>query len=143
MDRKSEVKQHHLKGFSIINGKVTLPGSKSITNRVILLASLSKNKTVLKNYLESDDTKHMVKALKNLGIKIEKDRDNLIVYGSDKSFPVKNCELFLGNAGTAFRPLTAILALMNGHYKLSGVDRMHERPIKDLVDSLEIMDKVN
>ena len=81
----------------------------------------------------------MVAALKNLGVKIEKDEDNLIVYGSDKSFPVKDCELFLGNAGTAFRPLTAVLALMNGHYKLSGVNRMHERPIKDLVDSLEIM----
>jgi 3-phosphoshikimate 1-carboxyvinyltransferase len=139
MDRKSEVKQHYLKGFSYVKGKVTLPGSKSITNRLILLASLSKNKTILKNYLESDDTKHMVIALKNLGVKIEKDEDSLIVYGSDKSFPVKNCELFLGNAGTAFRPLTAVLALMNGHYKLSGVDRMNERPIKDLVDSLELM----
>ena len=139
MDRKSEVKQHYLKGFSYVKGKVTLPGSKSITNRLILLASLSKNKTILKNYLESDDTKHMVIALKNLGVKIEKDEDSLIVYGSDKSFPVKNCELFLGNAGTAFRPLTAVLALMKGHYKLSGVDRMNERPIKDLVDSLELM----
>jgi 3-phosphoshikimate 1-carboxyvinyltransferase len=139
MDRKSEVKQHYLKGFSYVKGKVTLPGSKSITNRLILLASLSKNKTILKNYLESDDTKHMVIALKNLGVKIEKDEDSLIVYGSDKSFPVKNCELFLGNAGTAFRPLTAVLAFMNGHYKLSGIDRMNERPIKDLVDSLELM----
>ena len=139
MDRKSKVKQHHLKGFSNVKGKVTLPGSKSITNRLILLASLSKNKTVLKNYLESDDTKFMVAALTRLGVKIEKKEENLIVYGSDKSFPVKDCELFLGNAGTAFRPLTAVLALMNGNYKLSGVDRMHERPIKDLVDSLEIM----
>ena len=139
MDRKSEVKQHHLKGFSHVKGTVKLPGSKSITNRVILLASLSKNKTILNNYLESDDTKHMIAALTRLGVKIEKTEDNLIVYGSDKSFPVKDCELFLGNAGTAFRPLTAVLALMNGHYKLSGVDRMHERPIKDLVDSLQTM----
>lgn len=139
MGRKSEVKKYHLKGFRCIKGKITLPGSKSITNRVILLASLSKNKTVLKNYLKSDDTKYMVEALKNLGVKIEKTENDLIVYGANKSFPVKDCELFLGNAGTAFRPLTAVLALMNGHYKLSGIERMHERPIKDLVDSLKIL----
>ena len=83
MDRKSEVKQHHLKGFSYVKGKVTLPGSKSITNRVILLASLSKNKTVLKNYLESDDTKHMVAALKGLGVKIKKDEDVEIIAGGN------------------------------------------------------------
>tara|TARA_B100000035_G_scaffold167929_1_gene143332 strand:- start:29033 stop:30328 length:1296 start_codon:yes stop_codon:yes gene_type:complete len=139
MGRKSEVKQQHLKGFSYVKGKVTLPGSKSITNRVILLASLSNNKTVLKNYLQSDDTNHMVKALKSLGVKIEKTENNLTVYGANKSFPVKDCELFLGNAGTAFRPLTAVLALMEGNYKLYGTERMYERPIKDLVDSLEIM----
>jgi 3-phosphoshikimate 1-carboxyvinyltransferase len=139
MGRKSEVKQYHLKGFSCVKGKIKLPGSKSITNRVILLASLSKNKTVLRNYLESDDTEYMVEALKNLGVRIEKKDGSLTVYGSNKSFPVKECELFLGNAGTAFRPLTAVLALMNGHYKLSGIERMHERPIKDLVDSLKIM----
>ena len=139
MDRKLILSQHFLQGSSIVKGKVILPGSKSITNRVILLASLSKTTTLIKNYLQSDDTSYMIKALINLGVVVEKMGNDLMVYGADKSFPIKKSELHLGNAGTAFRPLTAVLSFMNGRYKLSGVNRMHERPIKDLVDSLILM----
>tara|TARA_B100001057_G_C22804306_1_gene932719 strand:- start:309 stop:1604 length:1296 start_codon:yes stop_codon:yes gene_type:complete len=139
MDTKLIMKEHHLPGFSLVKGKVTLPGSKSITNRVILLSSLAKNKTRINNYLESDDTNYMINALESLGVKIEKKTGYLLVYGAGKSYPIKNCDLFLGNAGTAFRPLTAALSMMDGNYKLSGIERMYERPIKDLVDSLRLM----
>lgn len=120
-----------------MNGKITLPGSKSITNRLILLASLSKNRTVIRNFLSSDDTNYMVDALKKLGVEIQRKENELIVDGVNQTYPVKSCDLFLGNAGTAFRPLTAVLSMMSGEYNLSGIKRMHERPIKDLVETLK------
>ena len=129
--------QYILKGRSEVKGEIILPGSKSITNRVILLASLSNKKTLIRNYLQSDDTHYMLEALEKLGVMIEKNGSEITVHGTNGSFPNKDCELFLGNAGTAFRPLTAALAMMDGHYRLAGVQRMHERPIKDLVDSLK------
>ena len=129
--------QYILKGRSEVKGDIILPGSKSITNRVILLASLSNKKTLIRNYLQSDDTRYMLEALEKLGVMIEKNGSEITVHGTNGSFPNKDCELFLGNAGTAFRPLTAALAMMDGHYRLAGVQRMHERPIKDLVDSLK------
>ncbi len=118
-------------------GEITLPGSKSISNRVLLLAALSQGTTEIRDLLESDDTERMLDALKLLGVGMESLGNNAyVVTGCGGNFPVKEANLFLGNAGTAFRPLTAALAFMNGHYVLSGVARMHERPIGDLVDAL-------
>lgn len=118
-------------------GDITLPGSKSISNRVLLLAALAKGTTEIRDLLESDDTQRMLEALQKLGVRIEALGNNAYaVEGVEGHFPVKDAELFLGNAGTAFRPLTAALALSAGHYILSGVPRMHERPIGDLVDAL-------
>ena len=120
------------------SGELTLPGSKSISNRVLLLSALSKGKINIKNLLFSDDTKIMISALTKLGIKVTESNEpnNLYIEGNENSFPNKNVDLYIGNAGTAIRPLTAALAFNNGEYKLHGTNRMHERPIKDLVDSL-------
>lgn len=91
----------------------------------------------MRNLLISDDTLQMLNALKALGVLITKTSENdYLVHGVDGQFPVREADLFLGNAGTAFRPLTATLALTHGHYRLSGVPRMHQRPIGDLVDAL-------
>jgi 3-phosphoshikimate 1-carboxyvinyltransferase len=113
-------------------GTVRLPGSKSISNRVLLLAALAQGRTEVSGLLDADDTRVMRDALSRLGVSFE---DN-VVNGVGGRFPVKNAALFLGNAGTAFRPLTAALAFSGGEYQLSGVPRMHERPIGDLVDAL-------
>ena len=120
------------------SGNVTLPGSKSISNRTLLLAALAEGTTEVKALLASDDTGHMLDALKKLGVNWQQHGDSrdYRVEGVGGAFPVKQAELFLGNAGTAFRPLTAVLALCRGSYRLSGVARMHERPIGDLVDAL-------
>jgi 3-phosphoshikimate 1-carboxyvinyltransferase len=118
-------------------GEVTLPGSKSISNRVLLLAALGEGVTEVFGLLDSDDTRVMLDALARLGVAHARGADDVIrVHGTGGAFPVKRASLFLGNAGTAFRPLTAVLAMMDGHYELSGVARMHERPIGDLVDAL-------
>ncbi|QDQ28095.1 3-phosphoshikimate 1-carboxyvinyltransferase [Chitinimonas arctica] len=118
-------------------GTVRLPGSKSISNRTLLLAALSEGDTEVRGLLDSDDTRRMLEALGALGVQWRQlnERDYL-VEGCAGRLPVKQAELFLGNAGTAFRPLTAALALMDGEFRLSGVPRMHERPIGDLVDAL-------
>ena len=122
---------------STARGTVQLPGSKSISNRILLLAALSKGKTIVRGLLKSDDTEVMLTALRALGILVEDlGGDDYRITGAAGEFPVKKADLFLGNAGTAFRPLTAALALNNGHYSLSGIARMHERPIGDLVDGL-------
>ncbi len=114
-----------------------LPGSKSISNRVLLLAALSEGVTEVQDLLHSDDTERMLDGLRTLGVQVESLGDNAYrVAGCGGNFPNKEAKLFLGNAGTAFRPLTAVLALAGGHYELSGVPRMHERPIGDLVDAL-------
>ena len=121
-------------------GTIMLPGSKSISNRTLLLAALSSGTTLVRDLLDSDDIRHMLAALGLLGVQVEQiggSRD-FRVQGVGGEFPVKSADLFLGNAGTAFRPLTAALALMQGHYQLSGVARMHERPIGDLVDALRV-----
>ncbi len=118
-------------------GTVRLPGSKSISNRVLLLAALAAGQTRIHDLLASDDVARMLDALATLGVKIDRTGpDSVLVHGCDGKFPVTRAELFLGNAGTAFRPLTAALAMSGGHYRLSGVARMHERPIGDLVDAL-------
>lgn len=119
------------------SGTVRLPGSKSISNRVLLLAALASGTTEVHDLLDSDDTRHMLAALKALGVGVEdRGANQWRITGVGGPFPVKQAELFLGNAGTAFRPLTAALALSDGEYVLTGVARMHERPIGDLVDAL-------
>jgi len=118
-----------------VQGTVKLPGSKSISNRVLLLAALSDGETRVENLLDSDDISVMLNALELLGVRIE--RDSATVRGGP--FPNKSADLHLGNAGTAFRPLTAVLALAGGEYRLSGAPRMHERPIGDLVDALRAL----
>jgi 3-phosphoshikimate 1-carboxyvinyltransferase len=119
-------------------GTVRLPGSKSISNRVLLLAGLAKGTTIVRALLDSDDTRVMLDALRALGVGVVRvsDSDDYEITGVGGAFPVKQAELFLGNAGTAFRSLTAACALSGGDYVLKGVARMHERPIGDLVDAL-------
>lgn len=118
-------------------GQVRLPGSKSISNRVLLLAALAEGDTEVRDLLASDDTERMLDALRTLGVTISSLGEGAWrITGCGGRFPVAQAELFLGNAGTAFRPLTAALALAGGNYVLKGVARMHERPIGDLVDGL-------
>ncbi|MDC7705642.1 3-phosphoshikimate 1-carboxyvinyltransferase [Vogesella indigofera] len=121
-------------------GTVKLPGSKSISNRTLLLAALADGQTLVRDLLDSDDISRMLEALATLGVSVEQQGDSrdFLVHGTGGTFAVKDADLFLGNAGTAFRPLTAALALMQGHYHLHGVARMHERPIGDLVDALRV-----
>jgi len=121
-------------------GTVRLPGSKSISNRVLLLAGLSEGTTVVHDLLASDDTRVMLDALRQLGCTLEQSGDTVRITGLAGRLSVLNADLFMGNAGTAIRPLTAVLALLSaangGIYTLRGVPRMHERPIGDLVDAL-------
>jgi 3-phosphoshikimate 1-carboxyvinyltransferase len=117
-------------------GSVRMPGSKSISNRVLLLAALSRGNTLVRDLLDADDTRVMLEALRRLGVQAERVPEGVSVHGVAGEFPVKSANLALGNAGTAFRPLTAVLAFASGEYRLSGVPRMHERPIGDLVDAL-------
>ena len=120
-------------------GTVILPGSKSISNRVLLLSALAAGVTRIEGVLQSDDTRVMLAALTQLGVGIETHGPDSVSVRGAEQFPIREADLFLGNAGTAIRPLTAALALMDGHYRLSGVPRMHERPIGDLVDGLREM----
>ena len=118
------------------HGTVHLPGSKSISNRVLLLAALSQGQTVVHDLLASDDTAVMLAALKQMGCSVEQDGQTAVIGGLGGQLVNAQGKLFMGNAGTAMRPLTAALALLGGDYELSGVPRMHERPIGDLVDAL-------
>ena len=120
------------------SGTIQLPGSKSISNRTLLLAALATGATRLTGLLDSDDTRVMLKALADLGVPLVSDPANgeCMITGVAGQFSTKSADLFMGNAGTAIRPLTAALALQGGTYTLSGVPRMHERPIGDLVDGL-------
>lgn len=121
-------------------GVIRLPGSKSISNRTLLLAALAEGTSDVRDLLSSDDVDRMLEALQQLGVAFEQDGpQRLTVTGCGGSLPVKSASLLLGNAGTVFRPLTAVLALNGGHYKLSGTPRMHERPIGDLVDALRAL----
>ena len=117
-------------------GKLSIPGSKSISNRALLLSALSSGTTRLSNVLRSDDTSVMLDTLKTLGIGIKAVGEVLEVKGGSGDFPNKAASLFLGNAGTAVRTLVPVLSLLGGQYEISGVPRMHERPIGDLVDAL-------
>ena len=117
--------------------QVKIPGSKSITNRAFLLAALANGKSVLHNPLKSDDTKYMKAALEELGVKVEETENSFIVYGNGGDFEDGDKQLFLGNAGTAVRFLSAAMALRPGKTIIDGIDRMRQRPIQDLCDGLE------
>jgi 3-phosphoshikimate 1-carboxyvinyltransferase len=117
-------------------GAITLPGSKSISNRVLLLAALCRGRTTVHDLLDSDDTQVMLNALRALGCGVEVTDTTVIVEGMGGQAINRQAKLFMGNAGTAIRPLTAALAVMGGDFELRGVPRMHERPIGDLVDAL-------
>ncbi len=126
------------------SGTVRLPGSKSISNRVLLLAALAEGSTLVHEPLQSDDTRVMLDALRTLGCTVQPaERGALCIDGLGGRLHVHEAALFLGNAGTAMRPLAAVLALLaatqGGRFELSGVPRMHERPIGDLVDALRAL----
>ncbi len=119
------------------SGAVTLPGSKSISNRVLLLSALCEGTTVVHDLLDSDDTRVMLAALRQLGCGVDVQGSTVTITGlGGRAWPTEAIEFFMGNAGTAMRPLTAALAVHGGDFTLKGVQRMHERPIGDLVDAL-------
>ena len=122
-----------------VSGTINLPGSKSVSNRALLLDALAKGRTRLTNLLDSDDIRHMLNALTKLGVQYDLSACKTIctVTGLGRAFSVnEKLELFLGNAGTAMRPLCAALCLSEGEFELTGEPRMEERPIGSLVDSL-------
>ncbi|WP_318455480.1 3-phosphoshikimate 1-carboxyvinyltransferase [Photobacterium leiognathi] len=128
-----------LQPIAKINGEVNLPGSKSVSNRALLLAALAKGTTRLTNLLDSDDIRHMLNGLKLLGVNYQLSDDKTVceVQGLGHAFsPEQALELYLGNAGTAMRPLAAALCLGGGEFVLTGEPRMKERPIGHLVDAL-------
>jgi 3-phosphoshikimate 1-carboxyvinyltransferase len=125
-----------------LDGIVTLPGSKSLSNRCLLLAALSKGDTRVDNLLESDDIRYMLEALDTLKVPVDRhSNESVTVTGQsgpiDSPTPEETVNLFLGNAGTAMRPLAAALCMGQGKFVLDGVPRMRERPIADLVDGLQ------
>ena len=121
-------------------GTVTLPGSKSISNRVLLLSALSQGTTVVHDLLDSDDTRVMLQALRQLGCGVVVEGTTVHIAGLGGTLQHSQAiEFFMGNAGTAMRPLTAALAVLGGDFTLKGVARMHERPIGDLVDALRLL----
>ncbi|PSV29151.1 MULTISPECIES: 3-phosphoshikimate 1-carboxyvinyltransferase [unclassified Photobacterium] len=128
-----------LQPIAKINGEVNLPGSKSVSNRALLLAALATGTTRLTNLLDSDDIRHMLNGLKQLGVNYQLSEDKTVceVEGLGRAFsPNEPLELYLGNAGTAMRPLAAALCLGGGEFVLTGEPRMKERPIGHLVDAL-------
>lgn len=141
MKEKSKYYPHFLDLPPVLRaqGVVKLPGSKSISNRILLLASLAKGETEIMDLLASDDTLVMLNALNQLGVNWKQDGEsqNYTVQGAGGRFPQRHADLFMGNAGTAIRPLVAALAVLGGEYTVHGVARMHERPIGDLVDALK------
>ena len=122
--------------LSSAGGSVQLPGSKSISNRVLLLSALSEGTTEVRDLLASDDTRVMLDALREIGCDVQENGNTVHITGLGTKPPKSPSKLFLGNAGTAMRPLTAALTLLGGEFELSGVPRMHERPIGDLIDAL-------
>lgn len=121
------------------SGHIRVPGSKSITNRALLLAALGTGKTTLANPLHADDTERMKAALDALGVMIVDHGETLDIVGCGGDFPNRDADLYVGNAGTVARTLTAILAFADGSFRLDGNERMRERPIADLVDSLRLL----
>ncbi|KJY87144.1 3-phosphoshikimate 1-carboxyvinyltransferase [Pseudoalteromonas piscicida] len=135
------MEQLTLKPITKVSGSVTLPGSKSLSNRILLLAALCEGTTKVTNLLDSDDIRHMLGALSQLGVEVTLEDDNTValVKGNAGNFNTPVEPLFLGNAGTAYRPLTAVLAAILGDYELIGEPRMEERPIGHLVDAMQTL----
>ena len=133
------MKQLTLQPIRSVQGEIRLPGSKSMSNRVLLLAALAEGTTQVRNLLESDDTNHMLNALSTLGAGIDLSDDGLQckVTGLGGAFPESEATLFLGNSGTTMRSLCAAICAGKGRYTLTGEPRMLERPIGDLVDALQ------
>ncbi len=117
-------------------GQLVLPGSKSISNRLLLLSALCLGTTTLRDLLDSDDTRVMLDALRQLGCGVARNGSSVVIEGLAGVLKNRQVQLFMGNAGTAMRPLTATLAVLGGEFELRGIARMHERPIGDLVDAL-------
>lgn len=132
------MKQLTLNPIPYINGEIHLPGSKSLSNRILLLSALASGTTKITNLLDSDDTRHMLAALQQLGVSValNENRTEATVVGLGGPFSTRQATLFLGNAGTAMRPLCAALCLSQGEFTLTGEPRMYERPIGDLVNAL-------
>ncbi|MDR1140762.1 MAG: 3-phosphoshikimate 1-carboxyvinyltransferase [Planctomycetaceae bacterium] len=125
-----------------LDAVIVLPGSKSMTNRALILAALSEGTTLLEGVLDSEDTQVLVEALRQLGLEIQHHptRQQMRVVGTRGIFPNQNVELYVGNSGTTARFLTALLAFSRGKYRIYGKPRMHERPIRDLVNALQSLD---
>lgn len=119
-----------------VSGSIRPPGSKSITNRALICAAAARDKSVLRNALDSEDTQVMVTALNQLGLDVRWEGPNLLVDGGVKRIKEPESEIFVANSGTTIRFLGALLAGVGGTFRLNGVARMEERPIKDLVDAL-------
>lgn len=131
-----------LQPIGSVNGTINLPGSKSLSNRALLLAALAKGDTQITNLLDSDDIRHMLDALEQLGIEyhLSEDKTRCLVKGNGGAFSAQQPQsLYLGNAGTAMRPLCAALCLGQGQYTLTGEPRMSERPINSLVEALQAL----
>ena len=135
------MEQLTLNPITKVAGSVTLPGSKSLSNRILLLAALCQGTTKVTNLLDSDDIRHMLGALTQLGVEVSLEENNTVAYvkGNGGAFSSPSEPLFLGNAGTAYRPLTAVLAAIPGKYQLIGEPRMEERPIGHLVDAMQAL----
>jgi 3-phosphoshikimate 1-carboxyvinyltransferase len=133
------VEKLHLQPINKISGEFTLPGSKSLSNRVLLLSALSTGNTLVENLLDSADIRYMVGALQQLKIPLVEDKEKMTasLVGNGGAINVDQAELFLGNAGTAMRPLAGVLCAGKGTFVLDGTPRMRERPIIDLVDGLK------
>jgi len=147
-EKDAEKNQLTVTPITSLDGTVTLPGSKSLSNRCLLLAALSEGTTKVENLLESDDIRYMLDALDQLKVPVERNPDDkTIVTVTGVGGPIDSplgsgpdaevCKLFLGNAGTAMRPLSAALCMGKGNFLLDGVERMRERPIADLVDGMQ------
>ena len=118
------------------SGELYLPGSKSVSIRALLLAALSEGETRLTGLLDSDDTRVMREALQSCGVDLSDEGRATWRVRAARRFPQREADIFVGNSGLSIRTLVAVLAFMGGRYRLSGVPRMHERPIGDLVDAL-------
>ena len=124
--------------------KVTVPGSKSITNRALLLAALTDGECTLKGTLFSDDSRYFLKSLRSLGFQVEENEDTKIVkvVGCGGKIPQQTGTIYVGSAGTAARFLTAMLGLSSGEYIIDASEQMKKRPMKPLFDVLKNMGAV-
>ena len=132
------MEQLTLQPIRSVGGQIQLPGSKSLSNRVLLLSALAQGDTEVRNLLDSDDTRHMIAALRNLGTSMQLSEDGTYcsVQGLGGPFPARQVDLYLGASGTDIRLLCSAVCLGQGVFTLTGEPRMAERPIKDLVDAL-------